>query len=105
GATLYIGWGSDDLVVFHWINSVGASGLVVRPHVAMPSWMLHSLPDGCWVYALTSWMLIIWGRFVPWVFTGVVIALGSEFGQLIRVVPGTYDSNDVIAYVVAFLIA
>jgi hypothetical protein len=33
------------------------------------------------------------------------MAVGSELGQLVGVVPGTYDSNDIAVYIVAFLIA
>jgi hypothetical protein len=50
-------------------------------------------------------MLAIWGRMTPWACSGVVLAVGAEFGQWFAVVPGTYDTLDVVFYVVAFLLA
>ena len=105
GAFIYVGWRSTDLLVFRWIEVVGATGLVYRPSVPLPGWVLYSLPDGCWVYAYTSWLLMIWGRMTAWVFTGVVLAVGAELGQLIGIVPGTYDHLDMAFYVGAFFLA
>ena len=50
-------------------------------------------------------MLIIWNRTVPWIFAPVILAVGSEIGQLIGTVPGTYDNLDVVFYIGAFLLA
>ncbi len=105
GAVIYVGWRSTDVMVFRWLEVTDASGLVIRPAVSLPSWVLYCLPDGCWVYAYTSWMLAIWGRSGPWVYSGVVLAVGAEFGQLVGVVPGTYDTLDVIFYVAGFILA
>jgi hypothetical protein len=105
GACIYVGWRSTDLLVFRWIESVGAGGLVVRPDAPLPSWVLYTLPDGCWVYAYTSWMLLIWGRMVPWVYSGVALAMGAELGQLVGLIPGTYANLDIAFYVGAFILA
>lgn len=105
GAAIYIGWRSKNLLVFDWIDATGLNFLVYRPNFALPGWAAYSLPDGCWVYAYTSWMLIIWGRLVPWVFTGVVLAVVAEFGQLFGIVQGTFDIVDLLFYVCAFLLA
>jgi hypothetical protein len=105
GAGIYLGWRSTDLMVFRWIEAVDVSGFVVRPMLNLPSWVLYCLPDGCWAYAYTSWMLAIWGRLNLWVCSGVVLAVGCEFGQLVRFVPGTYDTLDVVFYLVAFVLA
>jgi hypothetical protein len=105
GAGIYVGWRSTDLMVFRWVEVAGASGLVVRSAVPLPSWVLYCLPDGCWVYAYTSWMLAIWGRSGPWVYSGVVLAVGAEFGQLVGFVPGTYDTLDVVFYLAGFILA
>jgi len=48
---------------------------------------------------------MIWGRMTAWVFTGVVLAVGAELGQLIGIVPGTYDHLDMAFYVGAFILA
>src|SRR5687768_6416071 len=79
--------------------------LVSRPAVPLPHWLLYSLPDGCWVYAYTSWMMLIWGRPVLWVWSGVILAVGAELGQLLGPVPETYDNLDMAFYVGAFILA
>lgn len=105
GASIYVGWRSTDLLVFRWIEFVGASGLVVRPGIPLPFWVLYALPDGIWVYAYTSWMLLIWGRIAPWVYSGLVLAVGAELGQFVGLVPGTYANLDMVFYVGGFLLA
>lgn len=105
GTCIYIGWRSPSLFVFAWIDAIGANLLVVRPDFPIPEWALYSLPDGCWVYATTSWMLIIWHRIGPWAFTGVTLAVGGEIGQLVGVVPGTYEHLDMIFCIGGFLLA
>ena len=40
-----------------------------------------------------------------WVFIFSVIAVGSEFGQLIGIVPGTYDNNDVVLMLIFIFLA
>ena len=105
GASIYVGWRSTNLVVFHWIEAVSFTELIPRPQIELPRLVLYALPDGCWVYATTSWMLIIWNRFVPWAYSGLAIALASEFGQKCGLVPGAFDYLDVLFYVAAFLLA
>jgi len=105
GTCIYIGWRSTDLLVFRWIEYCGLQSLVIRPAIKLPEWLLYSLPDGCWVYATTSWMLLIWKRFSVWIWVGVVLAVGAEYGQLLGLVQGTYQSLDVIFYVSAFVLA
>ncbi len=49
-------------------------------------------------------MLIIWRRLHAWVLIFVVIASGSEFSQAVRVVPGTFDWNDITFYLLGFVL-
>ena len=107
GTAIYIGWRDQNMWVFRGIDAVGANWLVVRPDIPLPGWVLYSLPDGCWVYAYTSWMLMIWRRMNLWVVTGVVLAVGGELGQLqvVGLVPGTYDNTDMVCYLGGFLLS
>ena len=105
GAGIYLGWRSNDLLVFRWIDAVGLSDWIYRPQGTLPEVVLYSLPDGCWVYATTSWMLIIWGRVVAWVYVGLILAVGAEVGQWAGFVPGTYDSLDMLFYIGGFALA
>lgn len=105
GASIYVGWRSTNLLVFRWIEFCGLSEFVVRPAVELPEWILYSLPDGCWVYSATSWMMLIWNRPVPWTWVAVVLAVAAEFGQLLGVVEGTYQTLDVLFYLLGFTFA
>lgn len=105
GTAVYIGWRSTDLLVFHWIEYCNLTALVFRPTMPLPEWLLYSLPDGCWVYATTSWMLLIWKRFVPWVWVGLILAVVAEYGQLFGFVQGTFQTLDVLFYVGGFVLA
>ena len=105
GTWIYVGWRSTDLLVFRWIEFCGLSAFVFRPAVSLPDWVLYCLPDGCWVYAATSWMLLIWQRLVPWAWLALILGVGTELGQLAGFVPGSYDLVDILFYVVAFILA
>ncbi len=105
GSAIYLGWRTTTLWVFKWLEIAGVQDLVVRPSLKLPYWVLYSLPDGCWVYATTSWMMLIWGKLTPWALVTVILSVGSEFGQLFGFLPGTYDSLDVIFYFLGFVFA
>ena len=105
GTCVYVGWRLTNLLVFRWIEYCGLQSLVIRPTISLPEWLLYLLPDGCWVYAITSWMMLIWKRFTAWTWVGVVLAVGAEYGQLLGLVQGTYDTLDVVFYVGAFILA
>jgi hypothetical protein len=105
GAAIYVGWRTTSLLVFDWMAICGISRDVFRPTVGLPETLLYSLPDGCWVFAGTSWMLIIWRRLHLWVFVFLTLAIGGEFGQALRLVPGTFEWNDIGFYLGGFLLA
>jgi hypothetical protein len=95
GTAVYVGWRTNILFVFDWMAVCGIPADAFRPAVSLPPTILYSLPDGCWVFAGTSWMLLIWDRLHVWVFTFLVLGVGGEFGQAIRFVPGTFEWNDI----------
>lgn len=114
GTTIYTLWRSSRLFVFEWYKAFGLSGwisqmrrLALPYRHDLPSWFLYSLPDALWVYSFTAALALIWagqGRCLNrlgWLLIPSVLALGGEVGQLLHVVPGTFDWSDVIAYVVA----
>lgn len=109
GTAIYIGWRDQNMWVFRWIDAVGANWLIIRPEFPLPGWLANSLPDGCWVYAYTSWMLMIWRRVNLWVMTGVILAVGGELGQIklgqSQLVVGTYDHIDMVCYLGGFLLS
>lgn len=105
GSCVYFGWRTQDLLAFRWLEYCGLSAFLVRPSIVLPEWILYSLPDGCWVYATTSWMIMIWKHLTLWAWVAVVLAVASEFGQLMGIVQGTYHSFDVLFYVAGFILS
>lgn len=117
GATIYILFRSRTLLVFSWLDFVGigeaVNGLrtIVFPYRQnLPEWFVYSLPDGLWVYAITSFYIHLWAnhnsvyRFF-WILLGAVCAIGGEFGQLLDIVPGTFCLMDLIICTAAFFLA
>ncbi len=103
GAWIYIAYRSKSLLVFDWLNLLQIDPTPIRVNYDIPYFFKYCLPDGCWVYAGTSWMLLIWeGRLVPWVYLYVLLAIGGEFGQFGAIVPGTFEWLDVIACLIGF---
>lgn len=77
--------------------------------VVAADWIANHLPDGLWVYSLTSLMLIIWGDNLEdshvWIFSGLLVACMSELCQAAGMLPGRYDPIDIAYYILAFVLA
>lgn len=77
----------------------------------VPSVLLFSLPDALWVYSFTALLGYIWSKQPTcwerklWTLVPVSLGLGGEFGQLLHLIPGTFDWGDVAAYLVAWFAA
>ncbi len=89
----------------------GASVYVwLRPrHVLLPEWILFVLPDALWTSAYLFICDAVWstescrerlgyGMLVP------LIGLLSEVAQRVGWLPGTFDVQDLLAYVLPYLI-
>ncbi|MHC5038328.1 MAG: hypothetical protein ACYTHM_13515 [Planctomycetota bacterium] len=110
GGCIYVLWRSTDLFVFDWIRFLGLEGTVLALRdgarsfgSVLPAWFLFSLPDGLWAYAVTACMILIWrgekGKgAVGWICVGPFLAVGSEIGQMVSVVPGAFSFLDVAFY-------
>jgi hypothetical protein len=118
GAAIYLLWRSPQLLVFRWVEWVGLSGavdtarvLAHAPGAHLPQAVLFSLPDGLWVYGLTAAMTLVWNAESSlvarrcWVGVALVLALTTEAGQAVRLVPGTFDFADVVFCVAAAVLA
>jgi hypothetical protein len=72
----------------------------------IPYWLKYNLPDGLWLYALLSSLNIIWNNkpspsLLIWVISITLLSISTEFLQKKKLIPGTYDTGDIIAYVIA----
>ena len=112
GSIIYIGWRSTNLNIFQWLDHFGllSQTVIFRAQInslgiQLPKVILYSFPDGLWVYALTSYFIIIWKKINIWTFVGISIAFFSELGQLIGFFPGTYSNMDVLFYMFSFILS
>jgi hypothetical protein len=118
GFAIYTLWRSTKLLMFRAYQQAGLypSILALRAHTSgvkhlIPGPILYSVPDALWVYGATAALGYLWlshpGRYkrLFWTLLPVSIGVGSEFGQLFRLVPGTFDWMDVSCYVVAGTLA
>jgi len=106
GGMIYIIFRSDQLLMFSWLRSVNEVHSVNNfgntLHVF--HWFKYSLPDGLWLFSYTALMLEIWKNRINkqsffWIFSLPCMALLSEFLQLFKVIPGTFDLIDLIFYI------
>ena len=107
GVFIYVLFRDKNLLIFTWFQVLGLDDYInyLRINIPLnnhfPKWLIYSLPDGIWIYSLTSLMLINWYSSLNkvkyfWIMIGPLIGLSLEFGQLIHIIPGTYDTNDFI---------
>jgi hypothetical protein len=118
GGGIYSCYRSPSLSMFKWYAAIGIdnwismarSGAAPFRHI-LPDWTIYSLPDGLWVYSLTSFMLMVWRRqnasrmsFI-WPHIGVTLGLGSEVLQLTGTIPGAFDFVDALLCVALYALA
>ena len=116
GSLIYICFRTDTLIMFKWFDKLMLTNTIttIREFTLpfknkLPSWFLYSIPDGLWVFSYVCLMLFIWERTVKrnnlfWFTLIPSIALFSEIGQLIKVVPGTFEVADLSLYVIGFFL-
>lgn len=99
--------------MFSWFESMGISSSVdaIRDNFSifndnLPAWIYYSLPDGSWVYALTSALLIIWnGKRNLWLLIPLASGPGIETLQLLQLFPGTFDILDLVLMCLGILLS
>lgn len=117
GGLLYLLFRAPSLRLFEWFRVIGLEPCILAARASLeslgmrpPSWVLYTLPDGLWVYTATACMAWIWqgsrgaARW-GWMAAGPGLGLGSELGQLVGLMPGTFDPLDLIACGVAAVLA
>lgn len=108
GGFIYIIFRTERLIMFHWFEYVSLSHQInilknLRTIYSFPSWFIYSLPDGLWTFSYVAVSLQIWKfsitcQNVFWIFSIPISAVLSEFLQLFRLIPGTFDPIDIIFY-------
>lgn len=115
GGVIYLLWRSPTLWMFGWCEALGfgealADFRVIASRHEPPQWVLYSFPDGVWAFAGTAIMLGIWRSAQGvmrsiWVSLIPTLAIGSEIGQGIGLIPGGFDLDDLVTCLVAICLA
>lgn len=108
GGLIYIIFRTETLIMFQWFRYINISDEIrliksYRTTYSFPNWFIYSLPDGLWIFSYTAISLKIWKHLITrqnifWVFSIPIIAISSEFLQLFKIIPGTFDFLDAIFY-------
>lgn len=114
GGLVYICWRDPNLLMFRWFSAIGLEPSIdwlrlgtASVQTALPHWLVYSLPDGLWVYALTALMILLWRGVhslpikIFWLSLGLLLGAGSELGQLAGILPGAFDPMDLVICLVA----
>lgn len=110
GSLIYILFRKSTLKMFFWFETIGIMNLInqIRKNTILygnklPDILLYSLPDGFWIFSYISLILYLWKNELKtenllWIFMIPLIAILSEIGQLMHIVPGTFDILDLLMY-------
>ena len=116
GAVVYVFLRSDSIILNQWVISwakeLGLSEGLYRLRAllsgTLPNRLGDSLPDGLWLFACTYCMQHLWHRHkggMIWCLMPLVLALAHEFAQLLAILSGTFDWQDVGFYLLSYLLA
>lgn len=110
GGSIYVFFRALSLNMFNWFVSLGLNNSILKirrltQNIKIPDWILFSLPDGLWIFSFVSFQLFIWNNKIEkencvWLFCLPIMAIISEIGQLVKIVPGTFDSIDLVMYLI-----
>lgn len=96
--------------MFSWVKMVGLYPVVsdIRMHsivvsTYMPEWLIFSAPNGLWVFSFGAMMASLWAGTgfsiaIAWTLALWIVGIGSEVMQLYKIMPGTFDIGDIVAY-------
>ncbi len=109
GTLIYLLFRPLHLTVFHWAQTIGMYSTVIKARALfdigylMPEWVIYSLPNGLWAYSFMFFMSFIWGDAKSlsktfFIVLVVVLTVGSEVGQLLGLVPGSFCLADMLFY-------
>ena len=116
GGLIYLTYRTDSLLMFGWFNKIGLSDTIdllrsnqLLQNLTIPNWIKFSLPDALWLFSFNYILLTLWNfnlnrQSAFWLFLAPTIGLFSEIGQLIGLVPGTFDLVDLLLLLIATLI-
>lgn len=114
GGLIYIFFRTDKLLMFSWFKRLGLSSLIsyirlFSDEFILPEWVIYSLPNALWTYSFMFSFVLLWKNSINlyshiWFALVFFISVGSEIGQLLKIVPGTFDFIDLFLCLIAIMI-
>ena len=115
GSYLYLKFRSETLLMFTWAENLGLNFIVssIRESSILNSpkleYFIFSTPFGMWVVSFCCFIGAIWHKDISieaiiWRLFAPAIAISSELLQLLGVIPGTFDTNDLLVLIVSTII-
>ena len=112
GGFTYIIFRPETLNLFHWLRCLGIDYGVLRFKGSLleispaESFLIFCLPNGLWLLSGLIVIGLLWKNkpkiFLFYSAFAFAVPALSEIGQLLKIVPGTYDALDLLAYGMAF---
>ena len=116
GSYLYLKFRSETLLMFKWaetmglnyvISSIRGSSSVFNSH--QMNYFVFSAPFGMWVISFCCFIGVIWHKdssvaAIIWRLFAPAIAISSELLQFLGLLPGTYDTNDLLLLIFSTII-
>ena len=102
--------------MFTWFKYIGIENYILYLRHAisnlklyLPQWIYFSLPDGLWVYSLTSILLIIWNNQYKtakmWLLIPLLFGPLIEISQGLKIFSGTFDFLDLTFSITGLLLS
>ena len=115
GSYLYLKFRSETLLMFTWAENLGLNFIVssIRESSILNSpkleYFIYSTPFGMWVVSFCCFIGAIWHKdssieAIIWRLFAPAIAISSELLQFVGVLPGTFDTNDLLVLIVSTII-
>lgn len=112
GSLIYILFRTSNLKMFVWFEKLDFLNIINKLRsfttnytMNIPNVILYSLPDGLWLFSYVSLILFMWKNEIKqenlfWIFIVPAISISSELGQMIKIIPGTFDFLDLLMYLI-----
>lgn len=114
GGLIYIMYRQDSLLMFNCFDELGIKETImhirsVGTEYSIFDWVKYSLPDGLWLFSYMFLIDTIWNNekfFLYYFFLWILpfIAILSEVLQIFGIVPGFFDTIDLLCYIGAILV-
>lgn len=110
GSLIYALFRTSNLKMFFWFEKLNFLNTISKLRsfttnstAQIPNIILYSLPDGLWLFSYVSLVLYVWKNKISqgnlfWIFIVPIVSITSELGQIIKIIPGTFDFLDLIMY-------